>query len=558
MLSGGGRKITQGTERELFVCWQDHVRFKGGSRSTRAYPALSASALSPKMLCRWGGEMEDSRRQGLAEDLQAIVGPRYVRADDVIRWTYAIEDFAGTFFHPLSDKYGPPDMVVKPHSADEVSKIVKLANKHKTPVIARGGGSDMTGAATPLKKTGGIILDMTDMNRVLDFQEGLNAVRVQPGIRWGELHHELAKKGVTSGVRGTHGFYGATLGGGIGGNCFSINSPKYGWVNENVLNLQVVLPNGDIIETGSLANTKVKEWYYRYCNGPDLIGIFLGAAGAFGVITEFTMKTYPIPQFSDTLVYTFPDTDSQLEFVFKLEWYGYVTELWGIAFYTLPDSLKRILAPLVGERDVAILATEAYDRDIFQAQKKAIHRMAKEFGGTALPVEGLCRALGISIIDTTEWEGGGTFGKVMGPNGSDTCSIAALLQWRRVVESALEIMRGNQDALSGSIPLIGADHFFLFAQLLGRGGVSNTFAMTPSDFIDPEKRKKAQDLYCEIVEAYMDTGVAALYRIGKESQFLTKRFKPEYISFMKAIKKALDPNNIMNPGALGLGLEEAQ
>jgi FAD/FMN-containing dehydrogenase len=154
--------------------------------------------------------------------------------------------------------------------------------------------------------------------------------------------------------------------------------------------------------------------------------------------------------------------------------------------------------------------------------------------------------------------GGGTFGKVMGPNGSDTCSIAHLPQWQRVVGSALEIMKKNEDALSGSIPLIGADHFFLFAQLLGRGGVSNTFAMTPADFMDPENLKKAQDLYQEIVESYMDTGVAALYRIGKESQFLTKRFKPEYISFMKAIKKTLDPNNIMNPGVLGLGLEEEE
>ncbi len=500
--------------------------------------------------------MKEAERKKLARDLEAIVGEKFVRADDVIRWTYAIEDFAGTFFHPLSDKYGPPDLVVKPHSADEVAKIVKLANKHKVPLIARGGGGDMTGAATPLKETGGVILDMTDMNRVLDFQEGLNAVRVQPGIRWGELHHELAKKGVTSGVRGPHGFLGAALGGGIGGNCFSINSPKYGWLNENILNLQVVLPNGDIIETGSLANTRVKDWYYRYCNGPDLVGIFLGSAGAFGVITEFTMRTYPIPEFSDTLAYTFPDTDSELKFVFKLEWHGYVTDLWGIAYYTLPDSLKKIIAPLVGERDIAIFATEAYDRDIFKAQKKAIDKMAKEFGGIALSVGGLTRALGISIKNETEWMGGGTFGKVMGPNGSDTCSIAHLPQWQKVVGKALEIMQKNEDALSGSVPLIGAEHFFLFAQILGRGGISNTFAMTPADFMDPEKVKQAQDMYTEIVESYMDTGYAALYRIGKESQFLTKRFKPEYIAFMKAIKKTLDPNNIMNPGVLGLGLEE--
>ena len=166
------------------------------------------------------------------------------------------------------------------------------------------------------------------------------------------------------------------------------------------------------------------------------------------------------------------------------------------------------------------------------------------------------RALGISIIDTTEWEGGGTFGKVMGPNGQDTCSIASLPRWPKVIGSALEVMKRDPEALSGSIPMIGADHFFLFAQLLGRGGVSNTFAMTPVDFSDPGKLKKAQELYRAIVDSYMDTGVAALYRIGKESQYLMKRFKPEYISFMKTIKKALDPNNIMNPGVLGLGLEE--
>lgn len=416
----------------------------------------------------------------------------------------------------------------------------------------------MTGAATPLKETGGIILDMTDMNRVIDFQEGLNAVRVQPGIRWGELHHELAKKGVTSGVRGPHGFLGATLGGCIGGNCFSINSPKYGWVNENVLNLQVVLPNGDIIETGSLANTKVKDWYYRYCNGPDLVGIFLGAAGTFGVITEFTLRTYPIPEFSDTLGFTFADTDSYLKFVFDLEWYGYVTEFWGIVYFALPDSIKRIIAPLLGERNLAILATEAYDKGIFEAQKKAIHKMAKKYDGTTLPVEGIMRALGVSIIDTTEWEGGAAVGKVMGPDDCDTCSVASTLQWDKVVSAAIEVMKKDEEALSGGIPMIGADHFYLFPQLLGPGGVCNTAASTPVVFSDPEKLKKAQAMYSAIIENYMDTGKAALYRVGKESQFLTKRFKPEYISFMKALKKTLDPNNIMNPGVLGLGLEEKE
>lgn len=416
----------------------------------------------------------------------------------------------------------------------------------------------MTAAATPLKDLGGIILDTTDMNKVLDYQEGLNAVRFQPGIRWGELHHELARKGITTGVRGPHGFLGGTLGGGIGGNCFSMNSPKYGWVNENVLTLQVVLPNGDIIETGSLTNTQVKDWYYRYCYGPDMVGIFLGSAGAFGVITEVSMKTYPIPEFSDTLLYIFPDTDAQVNFMFKVEWYGYVTELWGIAYYALHDSLKKIVGPLLGEKDIVALTTEAHHKGIFREQKKAIAAIAREFGGAEVPVQGFMRALNLSVVDTGEWAAGGMYGKVMGPNDNCTCSIAPLHQWRKVVDSTLALMEKNKDALSGGLPLIGAQHFYIFPQLLGSRGVCQSVVSTPVDFSQDRNVQRARELYDLVMENYMDTGTVALYRIGKESKYLTERSRPGYISFMKAIKKALDPKNIMNPGVLGLGLEDAE
>ena len=114
----------------------------------------------------------------MAKDLEGIVGAKFVRADDVTRWTYAIEDFGSTFFHPLSDEYGAPDIVVKPQSTQQVSDIVKLANVRKVPIIARGGGEDMTGAATPLKEKGGIILDMTDMNRIINFA----------GIKWNKRY----------------------------------------------------------------------------------------------------------------------------------------------------------------------------------------------------------------------------------------------------------------------------------------------------------------------------------------------------------------------------------
>ena len=125
--------------------------------------------------------MEETEKKNLAKELMDIVGEKNVRTDDVTRWAYALNDFGGAYFYPLSEKYGAPDIVVKPHTTEEISEIVKLANKLKVPIIPRGGGGDMTGAATPLKSRGGITLDTLDMRKIIRFQEGMNAVRVQPG-----------------------------------------------------------------------------------------------------------------------------------------------------------------------------------------------------------------------------------------------------------------------------------------------------------------------------------------------------------------------------------------
>lgn len=522
--------------------------------------------------------MDEDHRDSLVKDLTGIVGADFVRGDDVTRWTYAIEDFGGSFFYPLSDRYTAPDIVIVPHSAQEVSGVVKLANKYKIPVIARGGGHDMTGACTPLKGRGGIILDMTSMNKVLDYQEGMNAVRFQPGIRWGDLEHQLNKKGLTLGVLGPHGLHGATLGAGVGHNCFSINAPKYGWPIENVLTLQVVLPNGDIIETGSLANESCKSWYFRCCNGPDMAGIFLGSGGAFGIITEISMKTYPKPTTSSTLAYAFDNIDNYLEFIHKVGWYGFVTELWGMAFVGLHPKMQALFRAFVGEKDLVFLTIDGHDKDVFKAQKKAVRKIARDLGATPIPIEGLMHAIGGSVIDKVEFAGGGYYGGMTGPNDSCTCSITPVLNWKQVVTEGMSVLNKNRDALSGSFYLLGADKFFIFPLLLGGGTCCQSVVSTAVDYVcggadgtkacenpitgEEAKRaetnlKRAKEFYTDIWEMYMENNVAP-YRIGKENPSLIRHFKPEYFEFLKVIKKALDPNNIMNPGVIGLGIPDEE
>jgi FAD/FMN-containing dehydrogenase len=510
------------------------------------------------------------------KDLENILGAQFVRADDVTRWTYAIEDFGGAFFYPLSDRYTAPDIVVVPHTAEEVSGIVKLANKYKIPVIARGGGHDMTGACTPLKGKGGIIVDTTSMNKVLDYQEGMNAVRFQPGIRWGDLEHQLNTKGLTLGVLGPHGLHGGTLGAGVGHNCFSINAPKYGWPVENVLTLQVVLPNGDIISTGSLANQDCTSWYFRCCNGPDMAGIFLGAGGAFGIITEIAMRTYPKPTESCTLAYAFSSIDDYLEFIHKVAWYKFVTELWGMAFIGLHPKMQSLFKSMFGEKDLVFLTIDGHDKDVFAAQRKAVRRIAKAHRAMEIPIEGLMKALGGSVIDKVEFAGGGYYGGMAGPNDSCTCSVTPVLNWKKVVRDGVQVLNQNKDALSGSFPLIDAEGFFIFPLLLGGGNCCQSVVSTTVDYycggaagtkacVEPicgelaktaEKNlQRAKEFYTDIWELYMERQVAP-YRIGKENPSLIRRFKPEYYAFLKAIKQALDPNNIMNPGIIGLGVSE--
>ncbi len=518
--------------------------------------------------------MDKAVREGLVKELAAVVGDKFVRGGDVTRMTYAIEDFGGVFFYPLSERYTSPDIVVVPHTTEEVAEIVKIANKKKIAVIARGGGHDMTGACAPLKGVGGIIVDTTSMNKVLDFQPGLNAVRFQPGIRWGDIEHQLAKKGLTLGVLGPHGLHGGTLGAGVGHNCFSINAPKYGWPSENVLSLEVVLPNGDIIKTGSLANQSIKDWYFRYCNGPDMTGMFLGAGGSFGIITEICMKTYPKPTMSSTFAYTFDNIDNYLEFVHRVGWYQYVTELWGMAFIGLHEKMQGILRAIIGEKDIVAFTVEGHDKDLFAGQKKAIHKIAKELNGTMVPIEGIMHAIGGSVIDKTEFAGGGMYGGVMGPNDSCTCSITTVLNWKNVVTEGMKILKANPGALSGSLPMMDADQFFIFPLLLGGGNSCQSVVSTPVDYNcggangtkacdeplnddGPDNVQMAKELYREMWEGYLDNHVAP-YRIGKEQPGLYKRFKPEYWNFLKTIKAALDPNNIMNPGVVGLGLPDEE
>ncbi|MDE3089055.1 MAG: FAD-binding oxidoreductase, partial [Chloroflexota bacterium] len=209
------------------------------------------------------------------ECLISIVGAEHVSSKDADLEQHSKDES----FHDAAR----PAVVVWPRSAAEISAILKYANQERLPVTPWGAGTSLEGNPIPL--FGGIVLDTLRMDKILQIRAEDFQVDVQTGMRYKDMNNALAQQGLffppDPGAN-------ASIGGMIANNAAGTRTLRYGTTKDNVLRLEVVLPSGEIIRTGTRAK--------KTSSGYDLVHLFIGSEGTLGIVTEATLRLAPLPE----------------------------------------------------------------------------------------------------------------------------------------------------------------------------------------------------------------------------------------------------------------------
>ncbi|MCL3880852.1 FAD-linked oxidase C-terminal domain-containing protein [Marivita sp. GX14005] len=415
-----------------------------------------------------------------------------------------------------------PDAVVFPNSTEEVSRILAICSQNGCPVIPYGIGSSLEGHVVPVH--GGITVDTSGMNKVIEIHESdLDAV-VEPGVTRTQLNDALRATGLMFTVDPGAD---ATLGGMAATRASGTNTVRYGTMADNVLALEVVLPDGQIIETGSRAR--------KSSTGYDLTRLFVGSEGTLGIITKLTVKLHGQPEHIAAATCAFPGIASAVDTVILAIQMGLP-----MARIELLDEVQmqgmNVYNCDLGLPEVPHLFLEFHGTEAGVAEQvAAFEEIAKDLGGQdfqwATRTEDRNR---LWQARHNAYYAGKALRKGCEGVVTDCC----------VPISALADCIGRTKDLIAQSGMI--------APLVGHVGDGNFHLLILIDPNDPEDAARAAELAAAVNDLALSFGgtVSGEHGIGLgKRKYLPKEHGPAY-DLMATLKRAVDPGNIMNPGKL--------
>jgi len=447
----------------------------------------------------------------LKEDLEKIVGENNI-SDSMFERRLYDHDIA-----PLPSEISmifktTPDVVVKPRNNDEVSEIIKYANLNRVPVVPRGASSWGYGGTIPTN--GGIVLELTGLKSIGSIDEENMTVTVGAGLRWNDLLEYLDERGFTFSVYPSSA-PSSTVGGWIATGCLGIGSLKYGHLREHVKEIRVVTPTG---ETLSLSRE----------NEPDLFESFFGSEGTLGVITEATLRIHPKPERVSPQLASFDGIGTMADVISK------VVEMPSKPFFIeMQDrdylEIKREMG--LSELDAETIALFIYEGTAQQVQEDVsnLREIVSGAGGSMLPDDKA----------EEEWEERFYHMRIRkaGPTLLAGEIIHPLSKLQYVVDETRRIKKKHDLKLGITCFMVSED----------------TVLYMPMYLADERARWKFMSLL-PVINEITAVGLRAgggPYGFGIWNSFFLKQvYGEEKVREMKARKKRLDPNNVLNPGKM--------
>ncbi|MBM7869160.1 glycolate oxidase [Clostridium pascui] len=450
------------------------------------------------------------------EFLKNVVGEDKVLYGSDINEDYSHDELGGVSNYP--------DVLVKVHNTEEISRIMKYAYENTIPVVARGSGTGLVGASVPLH--GGIMMETTEMNNILELDEENLTLTLEPGVLLMEIgkyveEHELF-------YPPDPGEKSATIGGNISTNAGGMRAVKYGVTRDYVRGLEVVLPNGEVVELGG----KV----VKNSSGYSLKDLIVGSEGTLGIVTKAILRLLPLPKKSVSLLIPFKDIDTAIEMVPKI-----------IKSKAVPTAIEFM------QREVIVSAEEFLGKKFPDNSSDAY--LLLTFDGNSLgQVEGdyeivanLCLkegALDVFIVDTDErkdsvWSARGAFLEAIKASTTemDECDVVVP---RNQVASFIKYTHELEEEYNIRIPSFG------------HAGDGNLHVYICKDDLNEEewefKLNKVFDLMYKKSEELRGL-VSGEHGIGyAKREYMFHQYGEHYMSIMRGIKSAFDPKNILNPG----------
>jgi len=472
----------------------------------------------------------------LYDELCGIVGKENVTDEEFVRITYT----RGPFTKIYGDDRGKvPGIVVKPSTTEEVSEIVRLANRTKTPIVPKGGGGSLAAFPPPFVGTDeNILIDTTRMNKIIELDKEYMRVTAQCGVILSQLAEEVRRAGFhlpTVDVPIHMDTVGGVLSGFIGGGEPS-DLATSGTLNRYVLGLKVVLPTGEIICTGGGPSTNIHQskTLHRDAGSPDMTGMFIGDGGTFGIKTEATFEIRPFPHYYQFGAYDMGNWDNM---------WGAFCKLVSIEPY--PYTRLMTFHSRIKNYTVVMYVIRAHSQQELDLKKAILDDVFRSYGGKTGGSEfDIAARLG-TMFSARQ------LGKAVLPRHSMMTYFGEALVPRTRSREWLDYLNAYVDKHFKEVQVTERVDFMLpYLRAMTVTGILMYFSKdSPSDQVTKLIRDFTMHEMHETLFKKFGGFTELAQGIGQVQS--ASNWSPQYKMYMKSIKKALDPNNILMPNLWG-------